>query len=82
MGLQTFDENGNIMLDTNDRLCRHCGTFNIRKGRQFIEVEKEKEEKMWWCFLNEFAYITSVQEVQNGIWIDSESNTIMILGVY
>lgn len=82
LGLQIFDEHGNITLNTNDRLCRHCGTFNIKKGRQFIEIQKNEKEQIWWCFLDEFAYITGVQEVHNGIWIESKSNTVAIIGVY
>lgn len=31
-GLQVFDENGNIVLDTSDSLCRILGQFKADKG--------------------------------------------------
>ena len=82
MGLQTFDENGNITLDTNDTLCRYCGAFKIKEGRQFIKIDKEREERFWWYFVRNYQNINQIQEVFNGIWVDSDGDQVMVVGVY
>ena len=82
VGLQTFDESGNILLDTSDRLCRYLNTFRIKKGKQFIAIEKQEKEQFWWFFVNRFKNINGIQEVHNGIWVESSGEQIMVVGVY
>lgn len=82
MGLQTFDENGGIMLDTSDRLCRYIGVFKIHKGEQFIKIDKQEREQFWWYFLSSAKDVIFIRERQDGILIESGTEKEIIIGVY
>ena len=82
IGLQTFNKNGEIILDTNDRLCRYIGVFKIHKGRQFIKINKQEKERFWWYFLSSPKDVVYIRERQDGIFIESDLEKELIVGVY
>lgn len=82
MGLQTFDENGELILDTSDRLCRHVGVFKIHTGKQFIKIDKQERERFWWYFLSSAKDVIYIRERQDGIFIDSNIEKELVVGVY
>lgn len=82
MGLQTFDENGELILDTSDRLCRYVGVFKIRKGEQFIKIDKQEREKFWWYFLSSPKDVIYIRESHDGIYIESNIEKELVIGVY
>jgi hypothetical protein len=47
-GLQCWDENGNLVVDTSDYNCRYIGTYNVKMNGR------------WLCLLK--AFLVSTQE--------------------
>ena len=87
VGLQVFGENGGLLLDASDQLCRYLGEIIIAgtgAGQFNIPVHQGKKP---WFFIKEQAYFTQgmlmpeiILVVNTIIWKGRSTNTYH--GVY